>query len=93
MVGAAAGVTWHATPNISFNLYGEFSTIPVKYLPELFKTLPAPDKSIFPTTRIVLTVTGHTDVRVFYPFKRGKVYRNKYKQHEFLPYNRVRIRK
>jgi hypothetical protein len=93
MLGVAAGVTWHSTPNISFNLYGEFSTIPVKYLSELFTSLPPLEKRIFPTTRIVLTVTGHTDVRVFYPFKRGKVYRNKYKQHEFLPYNRVRIRK
>jgi opacity protein-like surface antigen len=93
MVGAAAGMTWNATPNISVNLYGEFSTIPAKYLPELFTSLPSLEKKIFPTTRIVLSITGHTDIRVFYPFKRGKVYKNKYKSHEFLPYNRVRMRK
>jgi hypothetical protein len=94
MLGAAAGVTWHATPNFSFNLYGEFSTIPVKYLPGLFRSLPPPEKRLFPTTRIVLTVTGHTDIRVFYPYTRGRGFKsNKYKPAPYLPYGRLRIRK
>jgi opacity protein-like surface antigen len=93
MFALATGVTYHATPNISFNLYGELSTIPAKYLPQLFTKLPEMDKKIFPTTRVVLSVTGHTDIRVFYPFKRGKTYKSKYKSHEFLPFNRVKVRK
>jgi hypothetical protein len=93
MIATGAGVTWHAGPNISLNLYGEFSIIPAKYLHELFTSLPSYDKKIFPTARIVLTVTGHTDIRVFYPVRKVKVYKNKYKSQEFLPYNRVRIRK
>jgi hypothetical protein len=93
MIDAGAGATWHAGPNISLNLYGEFSAIPAKYLHELFISLPSLDKKLFPTTRIVLSVTGHTDIRVFYPFKSGKVYKSKYKSHKFLPFNRVRIRK
>jgi len=93
MLAFASGVTYHATPNISFNLYGEVSSIPAKYLPQLFTQLPELDKKIFPTARVVLTVTGHTDIRVFYPFKRSKTYKSKYKSHEFLPFNRVKVRK
>jgi opacity protein-like surface antigen len=92
MFSMASGVTVHPTPNISFNLYGEVSTIPVKYLPKLFRVLPKQEKKIFPTARIVLTVTGHTDIRVFYPFKRGKTSKTKYKPHEYLPFSRVRVR-
>jgi hypothetical protein len=90
---AGAGATWHAGPNVSVNLYGEFSMVPSKYLPELFAELPQTGNKMFPMTRLVLSFTGHTDIRVFYPFRKGKTYRSKYKSHEFLPYNRVRMRK
>lgn len=90
---AASGVTWHATPNISFNLYGEISALPSRYLLGTFRDLPSLDGRYVYATKVVLTVTGHTDIRVFYPFKRGKVFKTRFKQNNYLPFSRVRVRK
>ncbi len=87
---AATGVTWHADPNFSVNLYGEFSPISNKYLRELFGDLEA---KTLPMTRVVLTLTAHTDIRVFYPFYRGRGFTTRFKPDPYLPFVSERIRK
>jgi hypothetical protein len=91
---AGLGATWHAGTNFSVNLYGEFTPVPDTYLYELFKTLPESGKKYFPMTRIVLSLTGYTDIRVFYPLGKEKVYKSKYKKtEEYTPFHRVKSRK
>lgn len=87
------GVTYHFDPNFSINLYGEFSPVPNRYIGELFSALSDPDKRNIPMTRIVLTVTGHTDIRVFYPFNKGRGWLNRYQPDNYLPFYRERVRK
>jgi hypothetical protein len=53
---AAYGVTWHADPNFSVNLYGEFSPTPDRYLGEIYDFLKDPAKSNMPMVRIVLSL-------------------------------------
>ncbi len=89
---AAYGVTWHYDPNFSINLYGEFSPTPDRYLGEIYSFLKEPDKSNLPMGRIVLSVTGHTDIRVFFPFSRARSYTTRYKPDKYLPFYRVRKR-
>ncbi len=89
---AAYGVTWHADPNFSVNLYGEFSPTPDRYLGEIYELLQDPDKTNMPMGRIVLSLTGHTDIRVFFPFSRARKYTTRYKPDKYLPFYRVRKR-
>ena len=72
---AGTGVTYHLDPNFSFNLYGEFSPVSDKYLRQLLKNV---NKRNLPMARIVFSITGHTDIRVFYPFSRGRGFSKKY---------------
>lgn|GEM_PF-633669 len=89
---AAYGVTWHADPNFSINLYGEFSPTPDRYLGEIYDLLKEPDKSNMPMGRVVLSLTGHTDIRVFFPFSKARKYTTRYKPDKYLPFYRVRKR-
>lgn len=89
---AAYGVTWHADPNFSVNLYGEFSPTPDRYLGEIYDFLQDPDKTNMPMGRIVLSLTGHTDIRVFFPFSKARKYTTRYKPDKYLPFYRVRKR-
>jgi opacity protein-like surface antigen len=89
---AAYGVTWHAAPNFSVNLYGEFSPTPDRYLGEIYDFLKDPEKSNMPMGRIVLSLTGHTDIRVFFPFSKARKYTTRYKPDKYLPFYRVRKR-
>lgn len=89
---AAYGVTWHADPNFSVNLYGEFSPTPDRYLGEIYDFLKDPDKSNMPMGRIVLSLTGHTDIRVFFPFSKARRYTTRYKPDKYMPFYRVRKR-
>lgn len=89
---AAYGVTWHADPNFSVNLYGEFSPTPDRYLGEIYDFLKDPEKSNMPMGRIVLSLTGHTDIRVFFPFSKARKYTTRYKPDKYLPFYRVRKR-
>jgi opacity protein-like surface antigen len=77
------GVTYHVDPNFSINLYGELTPVSNAYLQDLFVGL---NKSTIAMARIVLTVTGHTDIRVFFPFFRGREFSNKYKPDTYLPF-------
>ncbi len=92
VVTAAYGITWHADPNFSVNLYGEFSPTPDRYLGEIYDFLKEPDKSRMPMGRIVLSVTGHTDIRVFFPFSRARKYTTRYKPDKYMPFYKVRKR-
>lgn len=89
---AAYGVTWHADPNFSINLYGEFSPTPDRYLGEIYDFLKNPEKSNMPMGRIVLSLTGHTDIRVFFPFSKARRYTTRYKPDKYMPFYRVRKR-
>ena len=89
---AAYGITWHADPNFSINLYGEFSPTPDRYLGEIYDALKNPEKTNMPMGRIVLSLTGHTDIRVFFPFSRARKYTTRYKPDKYLPFYRVRKR-
>ncbi len=92
MFTAAYGVTWHADPNFSVNLYTEFSPTPDQYLGRIYNFLQHPDKSNMPMGRIVLSLTGHTDIRVFFPFSKARKYTTRYKPDKYLPFYRVRKR-
>lgn len=92
MFTAAYGVTWHADPNFSVNLYTEFSPTPDRYLGRIYDFLKDPDKSNMPMGRIVLSLTGHTDIRVFFPFSKARKYTTRYKPDKYLPFYRVRKR-
>lgn len=87
----AYGITWHFDPNLSFNIYAEFSPVPNDFLFDLYPTLIA-DKSYMPTGRVVLSLTGHTDIRVFFPFSKARRYTTRYKPDVYLPFYRVRIK-
>ncbi len=89
---AGYGVTWHADPNFSINLYGEFSPTPDRYLGEIYDLLKEPDKTNMPMGRIVLSLTGHTDIRVFFPFSKARRYTTRYKPDKYMPFYRVRKR-
>lgn len=92
MFTAAYGVTWHADPNFSVNLYTEFSPTPDRYLGRIYDFLKDPEKSKMPMGRIVLSLTGHTDIRVFFPFSKARKYTTRYKPDKYLPFYRVRKR-
>jgi len=86
------GVTWHANPNFSVNLYGEFSTLP-NNLGDIYSPEVAAGRSNLPMGRIVLSLTGHTDIRVFFPFSKARKYTSLYKPDTYLPFYYARKRK
>jgi len=84
------GITYHMDPNFSVNLYGEFSPVRNRYLTRLFSDV---ERKNLPMARIVLSLTVHTDIRVFFPFSKARRFTTQYKPEMYMPFYKERKRK
>jgi hypothetical protein len=72
------------------NLYGEFSPVRNRYLTRLFSDV---ESKNLPMARIVLSLTVHTDIRVFFPFSKARRFTAQYEPEMYMPFYKERKKK